>query len=471
MRSRWTRTIVTLSLAAFLAVAVGCSDDDDTFVAPDLGSGSLLRVVHASPDAPSVDIYVEGVAAPVITDLEYGETSAYADIGAGTYNIQIREARADASSAPAFETGSLPIPEGVKITAIAAGLLAKAPGSSDAFRVMPFVEDFDAPGAGNAAVRIVHAGADAPTVAIDVGNDANAEIIDFERFEETGEAGVPLPAGEKLQIAIWADNPLARVTVFTTPELPGGAELFVIATGLLSKHPRESDGFGLLAVGPSGTIGLIRQNPVVFALHGSPDAPAVDIYAGATELVDNLSFGELSSAIQVPPGEYTLDFRAFDNGPVVATVNTPVLSAGERYLAVATGFLGEASFAVLPVGDAFSLTGVSPLVRVVHASPDAPTVDVGVVDGGFSAVPAFVGLGFGDASAGAGTLVPAGNLTVGVAATGTTTPVATFDIATAADVRAFAVASGSLAGTGEAFRLIIVNTAVYPWTAAQVLPN
>lgn len=471
MRNRITKTLMALSVSALLVFAVGCSDDDENPMAPDVGSGSQIRVIHASPDAPAVDIYVAGVSAPLITGLAYGDASGYADVAAGTYNIQIRAAGSDPGSAPAFETGALTIPDGVKITAIAAGLLAKAPGAPDAFRVMPLVEDFDAPGAGSAIVRVVHAGADAPTVAIDVGDDADAEIVDFERFQDTGAAGVPLPAGTPLQIAIWAGAPLERVTVFTTPALPAATELFVIATGLLSKLPREVNGFALLAVGPSGDIGFVRQNPVVFTLHGSPDAPAVDIWAGAAELVDNLSFGELSAGIQVPPGSYTLDFRAFDDGPVAASYTTPSLSAGERYLAVATGFLGDASFTVLPVGDAFSTTGVSPLVRVVHASPDAPTVDVGVVSGGFTAVPDFVGLAYGDASAQAGTLVPVGNLTIGVAATGTTMPVATFNVTTVSGLRALAVASGSLLGTGESFRLVVINTAVYPWTAAEVFPN
>lgn len=471
MKRTFARLTVTASALALLVFAVGCSDDDDNGVAPDMGTGSQIRVVHASPGAPAVDIYAEGVASPLITNLAYGGASAYIDVAAGTYNIQVRGAGSDPGSAPVFETGDLPIPEGVKITAVAAGLIGSAPGSADAFRVMPFVEDFTAPGAGNAAVRIVHAGADAPTVAIDVGDDATVDIANFERFDDTGAAGVALPAGQNLQIAIWAGAPLSRVTAFTTPPLPGGAELFVIATGLLSKLPRENDGFALLAVGPSGAIGFIRQNPVVFALHGSPDAPAVDIYAGSAELADNLSFGGLSDAIQVPPGSYALDFRVHDNGPIAATVNTPTLAAGERYLAVATGFVGDASFTVIPAGESFSLAAASPLVRVIHASPDAPTVDVGVVNGGFTPVPDFVGLAYGDASPESGTAVPAGNLTIGVAPTTTPTPAATFDVTTVSGLRAFAVAAGSLAANGEGFRLLIVNTGVYPWTAAEVLPN
>jgi hypothetical protein len=274
--------VMAVILSALLIFGLACSDDDDNpmMPAPDMGSGSELRVIHGSPDAPAVDIYAEGVAGALITNLAYGETSVYLPLDAGTYNIQIRAAGSLPTSTPAFETGDIVVPDGAKITALAAGLLTSI-DDEDKFRVILLPENFTAPGAGNAAVRIIHAGADAPTVALDVGNDATVDVPNFERFGDTGVAGVALPSGTELQIAVWAGNPLERVTVFTTPQLPEGAELFVVATGLLSELPRDDDGFSLLAVSPTGSIGFIKQNPVVFALHASPDAPAVDIYAGS----------------------------------------------------------------------------------------------------------------------------------------------------------------------------------------------
>jgi hypothetical protein len=466
---------LAVSMAMLLVFAIGCSDDDNdgTTMAPDLGDGAMVRVVHASPDAPAVDVYAEGVAAPLISNLAYGQTSDYLDLAPGTYNIQLRAAGSSASSTPAFETGDLDIPDGATITAAAVGLLGST-DADDRFRVLPLVEGFVAPGAGNAAVRIIHGSADAPTVALDVGNDGAPEITGFDRFADTGAAGVPLPSGSELQIAVWAGSPLARVTVFTTPQLPEGGELFVFATGLLGKLPREDDGFSLLAVGPSGTIGFIKQNPVVFALHASPDAPPVDIYAGGSPLVTNLAFGALSGAIQVPPASYSLSFRATGTATEAASASTPTLAAGERYLAVATGFLGSTgsdAFTLIPLADSFTPDNTAPQVRVLHASPDAPAVDVGTVSGGqVSAVSDFTGLAYGDASNATGTVLPAGSLTIGVAAANDTDPVASFSIATSSDLRAFAVAAGSLLGNGESFRLVVVDTGVFPWTAAEVNP-
>lgn len=469
------KSLGTAALLAVSLVAAGCSDDDSSPLNPGLGSGAEIRVVHASPDAGNVDVYAEGVAAPLLTNVPYTTTSDYLELAPGTYNLQLRAAGAAAGSAPVFETGPVNVPIGARITAIAAGL-AGSSNAADKLRVLLMAESFNAAGAGNAIVRIVHAGADAPTVAVDVGNDGTPEIASLARFADTGAAGVALPAGSPLALGIWVASPLSKVTSLTTPALPAGAEIFVIATGLVGELPRAADGFGLLAVGPAGTIGLIRQDPSVFVLHASPDAPAVDVNLGgtATTLVDGLAFGELSAPLQVSPGIYALDVRVDAGGAFVASFDTPSLAAGERYLVIASGYAANPAraFTVLPLGESFGASS-NALVRVVHASPDAPAVDVGVVSGGgFTAVNDFRNRAFGTTSPTAGTAIAPGALTVGVTATGTTTPVvASFNLGLTSGLRAFAVASGSLAAGGESFRLLVVDATEFPWQAVTVLPN
>ncbi|MEM9493196.1 MAG: DUF4397 domain-containing protein, partial [Myxococcota bacterium] len=448
------------------SLAIGCGDDgDDDGSVVDPTDSAEIRVIHASPDAPAVDIYAEGIDTPLIQNLAYGDASDYLEVDAGTYNFQIRAAGAEAGSDPAYSTGNLELAADSKISALAVGLLGST-DEVDSFRVLPLAEGFAAPDSGNAIVRIVHASADAPTVALDVGNDGTPEVEDFARFADTGAEGVALPAGEALQIGVWAGDPLARVTAFTTPELPDGAELIVIATGLLSSQARQDDGFSLLAIGPTGAIGFIKQNPVVYALHASPDAPAVDIYVGEDPLVQEIAFGALSAPIQVPPSRYTLDFYAAGTGPgtPAASDETPDLAAGEKYLAIATGFLGvgENAFQLLPLGDALDLDDPeNARVQVVHASPDAPGVDVSPLDGGQLAQPPAVGnLVFADSTEGAGLSLPPGTLTLGVAGAGSLDPLVSFDVPLAGGLRAFAVAAGALSPEAgqEGFRLLIVDT-------------
>ncbi len=442
---------------------------------PDAGS-VRLRAVHASPDAPTVDVYVEGVATPIITALAYGDASLYFPVDPGTYNVQVRAHPSTDADPIAYETGPVELAANQTVTAVASGFLGSA-DPADAFRILPLFEDF---GAGTGAlVRIVHAGPDAPSVDIDVGDDGTSEIEDLARFADTGMTGIGLPAGESLQIGVRVAGG-DRVTAFTTPELPSD-DLFVIATGSLVEPARAEDGFSLLVVGPDGSLGFLKQNPVVYALHGSPDAPAVDIYAGESLLVENIAFSELSGAVQVPPADfYVLDFYPTGTGPGAPTASfqTPALAAGGAYLAVAAGELApedtDEAFTLLAFEELFETTDVS-RVRAVHASGDAPPVDIGSVDSatGDLSVVVFENLAFGEASDGVGAELPVGDLTLGVAATGDPTPVATFDVTTTAGLQTFAVAVGALApDAGDAsFRLILVVASANPWIGAEVLPN
>src|SRR6185295_6017456 len=144
---------------------------------------AIVRVVHGSADAPAVDVYVKGSDKPIVTGISYGQTSSWLEVDPGSYEIELRAAPSKASDPIAYKTSALGIEEGKKYTAIAAGLL----GSNDAdsaFRVLPLVETWGATKSSTARVRIVHAGADAPAVGIDVGNDdpANPEVASLARY-------------------------------------------------------------------------------------------------------------------------------------------------------------------------------------------------------------------------------------------------------------------------------------------------
>ncbi len=445
---------------------------------PKPGAGkAMVRAIHGSPNAPAVDIYVKGNATPVVTNLSYGQTSGWLEVPEGKYELELRAAPSKPSDPIAYSTGELTVPAGAMISAIAAGLL----GAMDdaAFRVIPLVENFDEMASGKARVRAIHAGADAPSVDLDVGNDnpAAAEVKNLERYKDTGADGVLLPAGSALAIGIAKDG--ARVTSFTTPKLPEKSNLLVIATGLLAKLPREKDGFALLAVGGMGSVGFIKQDPVVYALHASPDAPTVDAFVGNAEIIDNLKFGQLSKPIQVQPGEYTLDFYGYTagsarpSGAPAASASTGKLEAGERYLAAANGFLSKGSFTLLGFREGFDINANKSVLRAVHASPDAPAVDIGLLQNGQVSTVLFKDLTFTKASAENGLQAEAGHIPVGVAATGSPAPVAGFTVPATNGQRAFVIAAGALAPANgqKSFRLAIVDTAPTPWTVTHVFPH
>jgi hypothetical protein len=503
MRSYRMKYTTLSAFALGLALAgVGCGDDDggdspppptdagidmpaiDMMPPDDSGpsTGAMIRVVHASPDAPPVDVYVMGQTTPVIDALTYSSTSPYLEVPAGSYTFEIRADGADPSSAPAFTTPALTLTAGKMYTAIAAGFLG---GTGDeAFRVLALEEGFGTRTASQARVRAVHACGNAPTVAIDVGDDDPTmfEVPSLARYADTGPEGVVLPAGMPLQIGIYAAGATpAKVSAFSAAAPP--ADVFVIAAGDATQHPRLNTSFTLIAVGPSGTIAVLKQNPRIYAFHAGPDAPEVDVFVGPREVIPGFSYGELVGPLQVPPTMLPLDLfpaaagSTRPSGMPAATLTTPMLAPGEIYLAVANGFLmpgdGEAPFQLLAFADGFALDdGENVRVRAIHGSPSAPAVTVGAVSGDPPAITTTLAsdVSFPSATAAEGASLAPADYTVGFAAGATTSPVlASFraPLSGAAGKRFFVMAHGDFAGVGERrpFGVVAIDTSVTPWEA------
>ncbi|MEJ7734223.1 MAG: hypothetical protein WKG00_34140 [Polyangiaceae bacterium] len=123
---------------------------------------------------------------------------------------------------------------------------------------------------------------------------------------------------------------------------------------------------------------------------------------------------------------------------------------GERYLAIATGFLGGtggSKFQLVALAEGFALDDTqNARLRLVHASPDAPAVDLGVLNAEKVVAPVLVaGVSFGSASEAVGLTTSPGTLPIGVAPAGNPSTVdAAFHVTVTAGVRALGIATGAL---------------------------
>lgn len=116
----------------------------------------------------------------------------------------------------------------------------------------------------------------------------------------------------------------------------------------------------------------------VRVVHASPDAPAVDIYVNGGKVLENLPFREYSEYLALPAGNYNVEIKVTGSGASVAMVPISVAS-GKDYTAMAVGYAGGKApgFDLLWLEDDNSLpTGNGVKLRVVHAAPGAPAVDV-----------------------------------------------------------------------------------------------
>lgn len=97
-----------------------------------------LRAVHASPNAPAVDIFVDGAGLlPALTNLAFKESTDYLELDPGAYTFRIR---ATGSTDDVFVVEDLALSAGTNYSAFAIGEL----GAS--FSVLPTVDAVPEPG-------------------------------------------------------------------------------------------------------------------------------------------------------------------------------------------------------------------------------------------------------------------------------------------------------------------------------------
>lgn len=112
-----------------------------------------LRVLHASPDAPNVDVYVD--SAKVLSNVPYPTLSAYLTVAAGTHHIQVNAANTTTTVIDVSPT----LANGNAYTAIAANFVASIEAllATDATTPAP---------SGQVRLRVIHASPDAGPVDI-----------------------------------------------------------------------------------------------------------------------------------------------------------------------------------------------------------------------------------------------------------------------------------------------------------------
>lgn len=245
----------------------------------------------------------------------------------------------------------------------------------------------------NAYIRALHAVPDAP--AVEICANGSVAVSNLTYPNET--PYVPVPAGP-LHVQIFPAGTACSSSgalIDATPTLGEGQFYTIAATGSLKTgvRPQVLQNAG---TNPSGAAALRF-------VHFSPDAPAVIVTAqGAGQIFGPISFPNASGYLSLPAGTYNVSV-ALAGSPTTAVVTVPnlQLQAGHIYSAYAVGFANSADStnytadqalkpllsddtipAAVRVPLAASAVPASKIaqLRVAHASPNAPNVDV-YVDG------------------------------------------------------------------------------------------
>lgn len=234
-----------------------------------------------------------------------------------------------------------------------------------------------------ADVRFIHAVPDAPDVDIASPISTLADDLEYK-----GVTPLRSFSAETLSVQIDGSVPGGSVTVVGPVDLELAAETTysVIAAGTLEAID------ALVVSAPQTTIaeGSVRAQLV----HAAPRAPAVDVYVTAPEAplaqedpLGSFAFGESLDPVDVPAGDYQIRVTAAgDPEAVVFDSGTVALPPAAELLIVAVENAGpgDSPITLLVADDrgAFEiLDAETPAeVRAIHASPDAPAVDIFVND-------------------------------------------------------------------------------------------
>ncbi len=180
--------------------------------------------------------------------------------------------------------------------------------------------------------------------------------------------------------------------------LATGESYVIVANGIVSAMgymPMQPFGLDIYGMGREAATNM--ANTDVLVCHGSTDAPTVDVVevgAGAGTIVDNASYQDFSSYLELPTADYALQIRTGEGNTTVAEFGAPLSTLGLNggaAVVVASGFLNPANnsggaafglFAALPTGGPLVALPNAPIstarVQVIHNSADlaASTVDV-----------------------------------------------------------------------------------------------
>lgn len=257
--NRTRRTVSRLAVAmlvlGLMLASVGTAAADN--------HTSWIRVVHASPDAPAVDIWVNGERA--ITNLAFPDGTDYVELPAGEYRIQVTPAGAGADQVVIDAT--LTLEANQAYTAMAVGEVAN-------IEAIVLMDNSGVPADGKAHVRVVHSSPDAP--AVDIAVAGGPVLFSDLAFKEWSDY-LPVDAGTyDLEVRVAGTDTVAL-------EIPGwaaeaGKVYTVAAVGLA--------GDGSLTVAAFEDVVVQRGTG-----GGTPDVPAT----GAGGMADNGSTGAMMS--------------------------------------------------------------------------------------------------------------------------------------------------------------------------------
>jgi hypothetical protein len=383
-----------------------------------------VLVVHGSTDAPTVDVLETLVLnTTAVDDISYGDFQGYLSLPTNNYRLAIATSDQSATllsyEAPLQSLGLT----GASVTVLASGFLNPdqnnngpsfglwaATVNGGALIPLPLT-----PPSSTARLKVIHNAADLAAASVDIfaNGEPVIEGLDFRHSTPF----ITVDAGVSYDLAVAPAGAGLGAAVATIPGVvfQENETYIAVANGIVSGSGYSpATPFSLNVYQGAREEATDPSKVDVLVLHGSTDAPVVDVVEDNLDLtlIDNFAYGQFAGYLELELANYVLNVTSEDGSTPYFSYSAPLAALslqGQAITVLASGFLNPGqnsngpSFGlwVAPAdgGALIELPAATARVQIIHnsADPAAALVDI-YASGLFTDVIAVDDLGFRQAT-------------------------------------------------------------------------
>lgn len=339
-------------------------------------SGAHVRIAHFSPDAGSVDLYVDG--ALLAEEVNFGDVTEWESYEAGKHVVTIVPTGETADNSVLDVDVSLN--DGDWVTVAVIGEAAR-----DTLSAQVLLQDYSPTNEGETRVTFFNAIPDGRPVDFYANDVALAVTVGYPGFlgpDSDGMASSDIVAGTYTLSAKGDDgSDLAAIEDVTL----GAGRYYLFAAVGLAADPQyvfvSTDLEELMAPAeePIDPTTLGDGSAMVRVAHLAPGAGEVDVYLNgeATDLTA-VDFATVSDWFELPAGVYTVQLVPAGGSVADAVLTQDVGIATDNWVTLAAiGYIEKGSLEIQPLIEDFSSAGVaSSRISFFHAIPDLEPVNL-----------------------------------------------------------------------------------------------
>lgn len=344
---------------------------------------ATVRFIHASPGAPPVDILVDGQ--PILEGLTSGEASQYLVVTPQEHRLQVVPSGQTAEAALFDET--IDAGQGRAYLVAVYGLLNDLQGAI-------YEVNLDDIEPENARVRLINLSPEAGDIdLLETGGDEWFGDIGLGTATDYRDVA---PGSYSADLRGEDDRVLRTIANLSFNETRA---YDVVVLGLISDDSLTVQALETVVSPPCSEVLGITAAPTdacVRIVHAAQDAPGVDVYVNEAQIANGLEFGTATEYAAVPSGGGRGVRAVAAGGPMEEAILDESLdfNPGQAYEIVLTGTGNDLGLLITGT-DLRPVAAGQARLRVIHASPDAGGVNIGLTGQDENL---YEGVDFGDAT-------------------------------------------------------------------------